>query len=82
MVSLPWYLLAFGIGLVLLGFILAGLPGSSDRGGKVIHAKMRDKDIIRELERTRRMPLSSLVILAGFGCVLVSVVWRIARMFL
>lgn len=80
MISLPWYLLAVGIGLILLGFVLAGLP--SDRGGRPIHAKMRDRDIIRELERDRRMPVSSLIILAGFGCVLVSVVWRIARMFL
>jgi hypothetical protein len=80
MVSLPWYLLAFGIGLVILGFLLAGLPGSGG-GGRPIHAKMRDKDIIRELERARRMPLSSLVIVAGLGCVLVSVVWRIGRMF-
>ena len=81
MVSLPWYLLAFGIGLVILGFLLAGLPGSGG-GGRPIHARMRDRDIIRELDRDRRMPPSSLVILAGFGCVLVSVVWRIARMFL
>jgi hypothetical protein len=80
-ISLPWYLLAVGIGLILLGFVLAGLP--SDRGGRPIHAKMRDKDIIRELDRAGRTPLlPSLIIFAGLGCVLVSIVWRIGRMVL
>lgn len=81
MVSLPWYLLAFGIGLVLIGLVWANLPGSSDRGGRGIHARMRDDEIIRTLKRAERIPLPNLVILAGIACVLVSVVWRLVRRF-
>ena len=82
MVSLPWYLLAAGIGLVFLGFLLAGLPGKSGRGRRTIHSRMRDDEIIRNLKRAERIPFSSLVILAGLGCVLVSICWRLARAFL
>ena len=81
MVSLPWYLLAVGIVLVLIGFLLACLPGQDARGGsrRALHARMRDKDIVRELKREQRVPVASLVILAGFVCILVSIGWRIAR---
>jgi hypothetical protein len=81
-VSLPWYLLSAGIGLVILGFLLAGLPGKSERGRRSIHSRMRDDEIIRNLKRAERIPFSSLVILAGLGCVLVSIGWRLARAFL
>ena len=81
MVSLPWYLLAVGIGLVLVGLVWANLPGSSDRGGRGIRPDMRDDEIIRDLRRAERIPLPNLVILAGMACVLVSVVWRLVRRF-
>ena len=64
MVSLPWYLLAVGILLVVIGFLLAGLPGSPGREQRSIHHKMKDDDIIRELKRSQRVPVSGLVILA------------------
>lgn len=82
MISLPWYLLAAGIALVILGYLLASLPGSSDRGGRPISSRMRDDDIARELRRAQRVPFSNLVILAGFACILVSIAWRLARRFL
>ena len=41
---------------------------------------MRDDEIARELGRRQRMPLTSYVILAGFACVLASVVWRLVLM--
>jgi hypothetical protein len=77
-VSAPWYLLAAGIALVVLGALLAALTGQSgrDRG---IHSRMRDDDIVRELKRQQRLPVASLVIVAGLLCILVSVGWRIAR---
>jgi hypothetical protein len=40
---------------------------------------MRDDDIARELRRAQRVTVPSLVVLAGFVCILVSVCWRIAR---
>jgi hypothetical protein len=79
MISLPWYLLAAGIVLVIIGALLACLPGRDDRGRRPLHARMRDEDIVRELKREQRVPVASLVILAGLVCVLVSIGWRIAR---
>ena len=79
MVSLPWYLLAAGIVLVVVGFILAGLSGPHSRGRRAIDPDLRDDDIVRELKRAQRVPIPSLVILAGFVCILVSIAWRLLR---
>jgi type VI protein secretion system component VasF len=76
--SAPWYLLAAGIALVVIGALLTALTGSSGRKGG-IHSRMRDEDIARELEREQRLPVGSLVILAGLVCVVVSIGWRIAQ---
>ncbi len=78
MAGLPWYLLAGGIVLVILGYLLASLSGPSNEGR--LDPRMRDDEIARELGRRRRMPLTSFVILAGFACVLASVVWRLVLM--
>ena len=82
MISLPWYLLAAGILIVILGSVLAGLPGPSRRGRRVIDADMDDDEIADELRRARRIPISTLIILVGFACILVSIGWRVARRFL
>jgi hypothetical protein len=42
---------------------------------------MKDDEIIRDLKDAQRMPFPNYVILAGLACVLVSVVWRLARKF-
>jgi hypothetical protein len=75
-VSAPWYLLAAGIALVVIGALLTALTG---RDGGRIDPRMRDEDIARELKREQRVPVASLVILAGLLCILVSIGWRIAR---
>ena len=77
MISAPWYLLAAGIALVVIGALLTVL--TSRDGGRGINPRMRDKDIARELKRQQQVPLASLVILAGLVCILVSIGWRIAR---
>ena len=82
MIGLPWYLLAAGIMIVILGFLLAGLPGSFGRGRRGISPRMRDDDIARELRRAQGIPLPNLVIAFGLVCVLVSICWRLARVFL
>ena len=81
MAGAPWFLLAAGIVIVILGFLWASVAGDSDRG-RPISRRMRDRDIIRELDRAQRVPLPNLVIALGFACVLASVVWRLARWFL
>ena len=79
MVRLPWYLLAVGIALVVIGFLLAALPRSPDRSRRAIDSDMRDEDIVRELRRSPPVSVPGLVILAGFACILVSIGWRILR---
>jgi hypothetical protein len=81
-IGLPWFLLAAGIAIVIFGFILAGLPRSADRRERIIDPDMDDDEIIGELKRAERIPFSSVVILAGFACIFVSVVWRLVRYFL
>jgi hypothetical protein len=78
-VSLPWYLLAVGIALVVIGFLLAALPRSPGRRQRGIDPDMRDEDIVRELQRSQRVSVPGLMILAGFACIVVSIGWRILR---
>ena len=82
MIGLPWFLLAIGIGILILGFLLASLPSLSGRGDGTIDPRMRDDEIIRQLHRAQRTPLANFVILAGLICILVSIGWRVARAFL
>jgi hypothetical protein len=79
-ISAPWYLFAVGIVLILIGSLMSGWPGSGGRG-RVIHADMRDDDIIEELNNAQRVPVSGWVLMAGFLCLLVSVCWRLVRWF-
>lgn len=79
MVSLPWYLLAAGIVIVVIGSLLASLPGPPSRGRRTIRPGMRDEEIIRDLKRGQRVSVPNLVILVGIACILVSIGWRIAR---
>lgn len=55
MISAPWYLLAAGIALVVVGFLLAALTGGRDDGRR-IHRRMRDEDIARELSASSACP--------------------------
>ena len=82
MISLPWLLLAVGIGIVILGYLLASLPGSSGGGDRPFDPRMRDDEIIRKLDRAQRIPLANFVMLAGLICILVSICWRVARVFM
>ena len=81
MAGAPWFLLAAGIVIVILGFLWTSLAGDADRG-RTIHRRMRDRDIIRELDRAQRVPLPNLVIALGLVCILASLVWRLGRWFL
>jgi hypothetical protein len=65
--------------MVIIGLILARLAGPTDQGRRAIDPGMRDDDIVRELKRAQRVPVSNLVILAGSTCILVSICWRLLR---
>jgi hypothetical protein len=80
-IGLPWYLLAAGIVIVIVGFLLASLP-ESGKPQRRISRRMRDDEIIRTLHDAERMPFSSLVVVFGLLVILVSAGWRLARYFL
>lgn len=80
--GLPWFLLAFGIFIVIVGAFLAVMPESHGSQKREINLKMRDDEIIRELNKREWITLPSLVIAFGLLCCFISVVWRIALKFL
>lgn len=80
MIALPWYLLAVGILLVVVGCIWANV--SPPPKAKPISHKMRDAEIVQALKQNERLPAASLVIILGFVVILISLVWRFALRFL
>ena len=76
----PWYLLAGGIGVFILGYFIASL---SKRGSDqtFISPKMTDKEIARRMEKREGSRPGELVVLLGVAMIFVSVVWRIVRFF-
>ena len=82
MVGYPWFLMAFGIAVVLIGFFLIGMSGSSSSRDRGINRRMNDREIMRQLQRAERIPFPNWVIVFGMLCMLASVVWRLVRYFL
>jgi hypothetical protein len=80
MAGLPWYLLALGIILVVVGALLAGIGGGG-ASNRAIDPRMKDEDITRLLNRGEGNWLAGALIALGLVCVAVSVVWRIVRIF-
>jgi hypothetical protein len=80
MIAVPYYLLAGGIGLVIVGFFMAAASRVSHPPRKPISSKLRDAEIIQHLRNENRIRLHSVVFFAGLLCILVSIVWRIARL--
>lgn len=79
MISAPWYLLAAGIALFLLGCFIAAL--TKPAGPPMIDPRMRDKDIARQLQRQEQggSVFGSLLIVLGVACIGASIVWRLIR---
>jgi hypothetical protein len=82
MIAFPWFLLAVGIILVIVGFFVLVLSAASRPKRPAIDHRMRDDEIVRHLREEQRITFPGWVILAGMGCVLVSVVWRLALVIL
>ncbi len=82
MIAAPWYLLAGGIGLVILGYFVAGLSGSSGRGPRPITPRMRDQDIINSLNEQDALPPGAILSFLGYLLVFVSILWRLLRAFM
>ncbi|MFT3881224.1 MAG: hypothetical protein QM703_16365 [Gemmatales bacterium] len=76
-VAAPWYLLAAGIGLVILGYFLSVMMRPSDSSRQVIDEEMDDDEIAEQLNSGNRWSFAGMLILLGMGCALVSIVWRL-----
>jgi hypothetical protein len=81
MIGAPWYLLAAGIALVILGYFVDSFSGLSQKRRPGIHHKMRDEEIIKSLKDQEAMSASSAICLLGYILVGISIFWRISRYF-
>ena len=77
MIAAPWYLLAGGIILIIIGYFMVSLGGGSSR--TFIHPRMSDEEIEQEMNKAQGNPLGTVMMLTGFLAVFVSVVWRLVR---
>jgi hypothetical protein len=79
MIAYSYFLFAFGIFVLIMGYLLAVVmkpPGS----GLEIKPKMRDRDIMKVLNKQQGIFFPDLVVLFGYLCLFVSVVWRLGLM--
>jgi hypothetical protein len=79
MIAAPWYLLAAGISLVIVGALVAAANPGSPPPKKRMSEKMSNKEIVRSLNQRGPVSIAGFIILLGLGCVLASVVWRLGR---
>jgi hypothetical protein len=80
MAAAPWYLLAGGILVIILGYFIAVL-NSRGSGRIFISSKLSDKEIERLMNKPQGSRLGSLLVLLGFLIIFVSILWRIVRIF-
>ena len=79
MIAIPWYLLAAGAVLLVLGYLIAMMAKSNDGDRNVIDTDMDDEEIARKLRDGQGISLSGILILLGLLCIFVSIVWRLVR---
>ena len=78
-IAAPYWLLAGGILVLIVGYLIAAGSGSSST---IIDHRMSDEEIARQLEdQNRGNPIAGLLIMLGYLAIFVSVVWRIIRKF-
>ena len=82
MVAYPYILLAVGVVIVIIGILLAGLSAASPSRQPPISARMKNAEIIKQLQQQQRIPFPVLMVCFGLLCVAVSLVWRFAGRFL
>jgi len=77
MIAAPWYLLAAGIGLVIVGYLLSIVMRPTGSAGRHIDEAMDDDEIAEQLGAGNRLSFPGVLILLGMGCALISIVWRL-----
>lgn len=81
MIAAPWYVFAGGTILVIVSLLLGGMGGSSKRSSQTIHHKMRDEDIIRQLNESEALTPSAIIGFLGYLAIFISAVWRLVLFF-
>lgn len=81
MIAYPWYLLAVGIIILVVGSLFAAVSGLSTPRQRSLDPRMRDDEIVRHLRDGQRIGLPGLVILVGVACIAASIIWRLALRF-
>ena len=79
MIAAPYWLLAAGIGVLILGYFLAAIRGGSD--GTYIDERMSDDDIVKAMQKQHGDPLARFIVIAGYFMILASLAWRISNRF-
>ena len=82
MIAAPWYLLSFGVVLIIAGALPAGFLGGGTPSGLAIDPRMKDEEIARRLRRESSLTVPGVIVYAGLTCLLVSLAWRLLRYFL
>lgn len=79
-IAAPYWLLAGGILVLILGYLIAALSGGSN--STFIDHRMSDEEIARQLEQQNQgNPIAGLMILAGYLAIFVSIAWRLYNKF-
>ena len=79
MAGAPWFLFAFGILLVILGYFITAMGSGSGRD--FLDPKMSDKEIARRMKQSQGSPFGPVVMWLGGVVIVASLIWRIVRYF-
>ena len=79
MVAAPYYLFSFGIVLMIIAYFWSSIAGGSDN--TLVDPRMSDDDIQRQLSNSDGSPIPGLIMMAGMLVCLISILWRIGRIF-
>jgi len=78
MAVVPWILTAAGIGVIIIGLVIARLTAGPGSG--YIDHRMSDKEIARQLKNAEGNPLGGWIMVFGCVIVLAGLGWRIVRL--
>jgi len=79
-IAAPYWLLAGGILVLILGYLMSALSGGSNN--TFIDHRMSDAEIARQLEQQNQgNPIAGLFILIGYLAIFVSIAWRLYHKF-
>ena len=79
MLAAPYFLFSAGIGLILIAFFWGSISDGSS--GTLIDPNMSDEDIENQLNKSDGSPIPGLIMMAGLAAILISILWRIGRVF-